>query len=101
MNDDSQSTPAVTDTPAHLDFPVVGIGASAGGLKPLLAFFESTQPGSGMAYVIILHLSPRHESNLDKLLQSSTDMPVLQVNETTHVEKNHIYVIPPNRNLSM
>jgi len=54
-----------------------------------------------MAYVIILHLSPTHESKLDKLLQAATPMPVQQVLETTHIERDHIYVIPPNKELSM
>jgi len=54
-----------------------------------------------MAYVIILHLSPTHESKLDKLLQAATKMPVQQVLETTRIRRDHIYVIPPNKELSM
>jgi two-component system, chemotaxis family, CheB/CheR fusion protein len=86
---------------SHLDFPVVGIGASAGGLKALVSFFEVANPSSGMAYVIILHLSQTHESKLDKLVQAATQMPVQQVLETTHIRRDHIYVIPPNKELSM
>jgi two-component system, chemotaxis family, CheB/CheR fusion protein len=78
---------------------MVGIGASAGGFKPLLNIFNKIPADSGMAYVVILHLSPVHKSNLAELLQKETAIPVTQVQETVHVEPNHIYVIPPNKNL--
>ncbi|MDO9405787.1 MAG: CheR family methyltransferase [Polaromonas sp.] len=84
-----------------LNFPVVGIGASAGGLAALLRFFEHMPAGSGMAFVIILHLSPKHESNAAGILQRVTRMPVSQVQEVTAIEANHIYVIPPTHDLSM
>ena len=58
-------------------------------------------PTSGMAFVIILHLSPKHESNLDKVLQAVTEMPVLQVSEAVEIRKDHIYVISPAKHLSM
>jgi len=93
--------PETAAAAAHVDFPVVGIGASAGGLKGLLQFFERMPPESGMAFVIILHLSPKHESNLDKLLQAVTAMPVMQVNESIEIERNHVYVISPAKHLSM
>src|ERR1043165_9130259 len=86
---------------AHNHFPVVGIGASAGGLKGLLQFFENVPAQPGMAFVIVLHLSPKHESNLDKVLQVATPMPVVQVNEAVQIERDHVYVIPPARQLSM
>ena len=81
--------------------PVVGIGASAGGLKALGQFFETTPTNSGLAFVVILHLSPDYESHLATVLQNITEMPVLQVSETTVVEANKVYVIPPNKHLSM
>ena len=80
---------------------VVGLGASAGGIKPLTEFFSRIPPDANMAYVVILHLSPEHESNLAPLLQGRTSMPVMQVTETTKVEPNHIYVIPPSKYLVM
>jgi PAS domain S-box-containing protein len=80
---------------------MVGLGASAGGLAALRQFFEKTPSDSGLAFVVILHLSPEHESNLAELLQSKTKMPVTQVNETVKVEPNHVYVIPPEKNLMM
>ena len=79
---------------------VVGIGASAGGLQALQQFFEAMPAASEMAFVIVMHLAPEHESHLATLLQPFTTMPVQQVAETLPIERNHVYVIPPNRNLS-
>src|SRR5260370_25101720 len=72
--------------------PIVGIGASAGGLKALGQFFENTPATSGMAFVVIVHLSPDYESHLATVLQNVTEMPVLQISETTPVEPNKVYV---------
>ncbi len=74
-------------SPSTLDFPVVGIGASAGGLQAIKLFFENMPHDNGMAFVIILHLSPDHQSIADKIIQESTRMPVLQVTETVPIEK--------------
>ena len=83
------------------EITVVGIGASAGGLKALQAFFEALPGDTGLAYVVITHLHPEHESHMAELLQRHTDMHVRQVNGLVHVEKDHVYVIPPNRRLVM
>ena len=80
---------------------VVGIGASAGGIEALQNFFERVEPGSGIAYVVILHLSPDHDSQLASLLQRTTPLPVKKVMERTGIEADHIYVIPPNQHLAM
>ena len=80
---------------------VVGIGASAGGIRALREFFDGVTEDSGMAYVVILHLSPQHQSNLPELLQNRTMLPVTQVNEPVKVEPNHVYVIPPQKYLIM
>jgi two-component system, chemotaxis family, CheB/CheR fusion protein len=80
---------------------IVGIGASAGGLKALQEFFEALPGNTGMAYVVITHLHPEHESHLAELLQRSTPMPVQQVHGLVPAEKDHVYVIPPNRRLVM
>ena len=88
-------------TKSGLGFPVVGLGASAGGLQALLRFFERMPPSNGMAFVVILHLSPDHESNVAEILQRVTRMPVVQVNAPTDVKENHVYVIAPNHDLSM
>ncbi|CRL51095.1 CheR family methyltransferase [Pseudomonas sp. URMO17WK12:I11] len=87
--------------PSDLDFPVVGIGASAGGLQAIKLFFQNMPQDNGMAFVIILHLSPDHQSIADKIIQESTKMPVLQVTETVPIEKNHVYVISPAQRLAM
>ncbi|MBB3221529.1 CheR family methyltransferase [Pseudoduganella umbonata] len=99
-------TPQGSDTDpvvsrSHLRFPVVGLGASAGGLQALLQFFENVQPGNGMAFVVILHLSPKHESLADNVLQRATYMPVIQVTERVPIQPEHVYVIAPNQQLSM
>ena len=83
------------------EITVVGIGASAGGLKALQEFFEVLPDDTGMAYVVITHLHPEHESHLAELLQRHTQMPVRQVDGLVAVEKDHVYVIPPNRRLVM
>src|SRR5690349_6202161 len=80
-------------------FIMVGIGASAGGFRPLLEMFRHIPADSGMAYVVILHLSPSYKSNLAELLQREAAMPVTQVQGAVKVEPNHAYVIPPNNNL--
>lgn len=88
--------------PKHPDgFFVVGIGASAGGIRALSDFFSNVPPDSGMAYVVILHLSAQHESNLPALIQSKTLLPVTQVTQSVQVERNHVYVIPPSKYLVM
>lgn len=95
-----EQTSEQTDT-SFTRFPLVGIGASAGGLPALQHFFTHMRPDSGMAFVIILHLSPTHESLAASLLQHSTTMPVIQVAKAVPVAPNHVYVIPPAQDLSM
>jgi two-component system CheB/CheR fusion protein len=85
----------------HLTFPVVGIGASAGGLPALLTLFGNMPADNGMAFVVILHLSPKHESTADQVLQRATRMPVIQVTEGVKIEPNHVYVIAPSKQLGM
>ena len=83
------------------DFLIVGLGASAGGIKAFKQFFERVPAASGMAYVVILRLSPEHESHLAEVLQASSTIPVAQVHESVRIEPDHVYVIPPNKSLSM
>ena len=87
--------------PSTLKFPVIGIGASAGGMVALRRFFEQMPASSGMAFVVVLHLSPRHESHADTVLQRTTRMPVVQVKQPTAIEANHVYVISPSYSLLM
>jgi two-component system, chemotaxis family, CheB/CheR fusion protein len=78
---------------------IVGIGASAGGLQALYSFFDTLAPDTGMAFVVVTHLHPEHESHMAELLQKHTSMPTTQVMQKLAVEPNHVYVIPPNRNM--
>ena len=87
--------------PVDDDFLIVGIGASAGGIQALKEFFSRVPPDSGMAYVVILHMSPEHESRLAEILQSTSPIPVTQVQASEKIHPNHVYVIPPNRSLEM
>ncbi len=82
-------------------FPIVGIGASAGGLEALEQFFSAVPPGCGMAFVIVQHLDPNHKGIMPELLQRGTRMPVEQVRDRVTVEPGHVYVIPPNKDLSL
>ncbi|HEX7003557.1 MAG TPA: chemotaxis protein CheB [Trueperaceae bacterium] len=79
---------------------VVAIGASAGGLAALKLFFAKVPATSGLAYVVVMHLAPEHESHLADLLQPSANIPVQQVTEDVALEPDRVYVIPPGSNLS-
>lgn len=82
-------------------FPVVGIGASAGGLVALQAFFDHVPAESGMAFVVIVHLDPDRKSHMAELLQSRTAMSVRQVTRSMKVEPNSVYIIPPDKDLAL
>ncbi|MGH6648251.1 CheR family methyltransferase [Aquabacterium sp.] len=86
---------------SRLDFPVVGLGASAGGLSTLQTFFRHMPAASGMAFVIVLHLPPKQASRANALLQSATTMPCIEVTDPVAIEPDHVYVIPPGKHLSM
>ncbi len=79
---------------------VVGIGTSAGGLAALRSLLSYVPSDTGLAFVIVLHLSPDHESHLADLLQPHAKIPVQQVTESTPLEANRVYIIPPNANLN-
>ncbi len=83
------------------DFPVVGIGSSAGGLEALEQFFRKVAPDVGMAFVVLTHLDPGHHSILTEILQRSAGMPVHEARDQMAVAPNHVYVIPPNREMSI
>ncbi|HEY4289818.1 MAG TPA: chemotaxis protein CheB [Puia sp.] len=85
----------------HEEFPIVAIGASAGGLEAISKLLEALSPELGMAYVIIQHLSPTHQSILPELLERKTRMKVLQVEDGMHVHPDSVYVIPPNSYVSI
>ena len=87
--------------PAKPPFPIVGIGASAGGLEALEQFFRQVPEKSGMAFVVIQHLDPTHKGIMPELLQRSTGMEIFQVRDRMRVKPNCVYVIPPNRDMSI
>ncbi len=90
----AMATPAAT-------LSIVGIGASAGGLEAFEAFFRACPQDTGLAFVLIPHLDPGHVSLLTEILQRSTTMPVVEAQDQTTVEVNHVYVIPPNREMAI
>lgn len=79
----------------HNQFPIVGLGASAGGLEPLEQFFDNLPVGLGYAYVVIQHLAPHHKSLMDELLARHTKMPISIIENEMPIEANHIYLNPP------
>ena len=102
MKPQGTGTNGMTDgRPEKNDLLIVGIGASAGGIQALQQFFKQVPANSDMAYVVILHLSPDHDSKLVEVLQHVSNIPVRQVTEETKVEANQVYVVPPNKHLMM
>jgi two-component system CheB/CheR fusion protein len=82
-------------------FPIVGIGASAGGLEACIAFLNALPSRLGMAYVILPHLDPSRESAFSEILSRTTTMQVLDATDHTTVLPNHVYVIPPNYQMTI
>ncbi|HUQ65533.1 MAG TPA: CheR family methyltransferase [Flavitalea sp.] len=103
MSDQSVSNSSENGSPHHdkKNFLVVGIGASAGGVNALKEFFEYVPVDSGMAYVVILHLSPNYDSKLAEVLQIVSKIPVHKVNDITRIQPDNVYVIPPDKSLKM
>ena len=92
------------DTPPRQEsllFPIVGIGASAGGLEALEQFLRHVPENSGIAFVIVQHLDPTHKGIMPELLQRTTGMEVFQVRDRMKVKPNCVYVIPPNKDMSI
>src|SRR6185312_9045280 len=92
---------AVKSGGGHMSFPIVGIGASAGGLEAISELLAALPSQNGMAFVIVQHLGPDHESLLTELLGKRTPMPVAQAEEGIVIEPEHVYVIPPNATLTV
>jgi len=97
--------PADEDAPARerrgLELPVAGLVASAGGLDAYKKFFAAMPADSGIAFVLIPHLDPQHESLMVELLARHTSMPVVEAAEGIAVEANRVYIIPPNKNMTI
>src|SRR3954464_12252266 len=88
---------ARADTPSPTY--VVGIGASAGGLEALEHFFDNVPRKTGMAFVVVQHLSPDFKSLMDELLARHTKLPILPVENGMQVEADHVYLIPPKKEM--
>jgi two-component system CheB/CheR fusion protein len=100
----SKAAPAVTANAMEAGkerFFVVGIGASAGGLEAFEQFFHACPVDTGMAFVLVPHLDPHHDSLLAEILQRSTAMPVVEASDQLAVAANHVYIIPPNREMAI
>lgn len=96
-NENDTNTPASTDNDPAKPAAVVGIGASAGGLEAIEAFFKAMPVDSGMAFVVAQHLSPDYKSLMVELLSRKTDMPVRRAEEGMCVEADNVYLIPQKR----
>src|SRR4029077_9161454 len=95
--------PTAATPPAHKSserarqaFPIVGVGASAGGLEAFTHLLKQLPLDTGLGFVLVQHLDPQHESALSQLLARATLMPVREVTNNLRVEANHVYIIPPN-----
>ena len=93
--------PVTDERDGHSPFPIVGVGASAGGLEAFNILLAALPADTGMAFVLVQHLDPHHESKLGDLLRRSTTMPVMEATNGLAVRANHVYVIPPNTNLAI
>src|SRR6185295_18418246 len=86
----------VKEEASQKHFPIVGIGASAGGLEAFTQLLKNLPVDTGMAFVLVQHLDPEHESALTQILSRATTMPVAEVTNHLRVQANYVYVIPPN-----
>jgi two-component system, chemotaxis family, CheB/CheR fusion protein len=98
---ESEVVESSESTTPHSTFPIVGIGASAGGLEAFSQLLRDLPGDTGMAFVVVQHLAPRYESMLTELLSNTTTMPVTEVTEGMQVEVNNVYVIPPNTTMGI
>ena len=96
-------TPALEDLrgTCHMAVRIVGIGASAGGLEAIAELLGALPAATGMAYIVVQHLDPRHESLLSEILAKKTAMPVSAALAGEVVQPDHVYVIPPNVTLTV
>src|SRR5271154_5564879 len=85
----------------HNDLLIAAIGASAGGIEAFIELVRNLPGNTGMAFVLIQHLDPKHHSILPELISKETTIPVVEVTDGIKVAPNHIYVIPPNATMSI
>jgi two-component system CheB/CheR fusion protein len=91
----------VTEPAASRPFPVVGVGASAGGLEAFTALLKALPDDTGMAFVLVQHMDPAHESALSQILSRLTEMPVCEVADGMALQPNHVYVMPSNADVTL
>ncbi|MBU4275260.1 MAG: PAS domain-containing protein [Proteobacteria bacterium] len=97
----TQVTGKAPDVPGDARFPIIGLGASAGGLEAFQQFFDAMPPDSGMAFLVVVHLDPDHTSILPELIQKHTSMKVEAAQDNTEVRPNQVYVAPPSKDLAL
>lgn len=104
-NQESNALPRTQDQACAITnkslFPIIGIGASAGGLEAFEQFFRNVPENNAMAFILIPHLAPGHPSILTEILQRTTKMPVVEAQDQMVIEPDHVYVIPPNRDMAI
>ena len=83
------------------DVPVVGVGASAGGLEAFTELLKHLPSDTGMAFVFIQHLDPQHKSSLSEILARSTEMSVGEITDAERLQGNRVYIIPPNKDVAV
>ena len=97
----ARTAPGATPPRGAAGCPIVGVGASAGGLEAFTQLLRHLPADTGFAFVLVQHLDPQHDSALTQLLTGATAMPVHEVTNNLRVEANHVYVIPPNTTLGI
>jgi len=93
--------PSISRASRSQSFPIVGIGASAGGLEAFSELLHNLPVKTGMAFVLVQHLDPKHSSELREILSRATAIPVAEITDGVAVRPDHIYVIPPNTNMTI
>lgn len=102
LSPDTKAIKSDTKSSAETDiFPVVGIGASAGGLNAFTQLLHALPVNTGMAFILAQHLDPKHASLLPELMTRVTVMPVIEASDGLHIERNHIYVMPSTHSLTL
>src|SRR5436189_611808 len=96
----TRSSPSAESSSSKL-FPIVGIGASAGGLEAFSDLLHALPADTGMAFVLVQHLDPSHESMLTEIMARATGMPVREAGDGMTVQPDHVYVTPPGRDLTI
>lgn len=91
----------ITKSDEESIFPIVGIGASAGGLEALEKFFNNMPPDSGISFVIVMHFDPKAKSVMADILKSYTKMDIFQVEDGMKIRQNSVYIIPPNKDMAI